>query len=58
MWPCVKCGAAATLESAETDTPLCAAHGGGEPSFAEPDDFDTQLQAEDSYFDTDMPREV
>lgn len=28
---CLKCGAAATPETRDTDEPMCWAHGGGEP---------------------------
>jgi hypothetical protein len=35
---CVKCGAPATSETAETDEPMCWAHGGGEPYVPERDD--------------------
>ena len=60
FWPCLKCGAPSTLDSAETDTPLCFAHGGGEAPEIEPDDFLTQVHSDevDSYLTTDMPREV
>jgi len=62
FWPCLKCGAPATRESADTESPLCWAHGGGDPPEVdgdpEPtiDDFDTQLQAEDSYLNTNGER--
>jgi hypothetical protein len=29
--PCLKCGAPATRETADTDEPMCWAHGGGDP---------------------------
>ena len=32
---CLKCGAAATRETRDSDEPLCWAHGGGEPPDAE-----------------------
>jgi len=55
MFPCVKCGAAATLETADTDEPMCFAHGGGEPPDVEPDDFDMHAHSD---LDTDGQREV
>lgn len=55
--PCLKCGAPASPETRDTETPLCWAHDGGDVPAMSPDDFDTQLQAEDSYLDTNGERQ-
>lgn len=38
MTTCLKCGARATPETADTENPMCWAHGGGEPP--EPMEYD------------------
>ena len=38
MVPCLKCGAQATPETADTDEPMCWAHGGGDPPEPERED--------------------
>lgn len=43
FWPCVKCGAPATLETAETDTPMCWVHAGADPPEIERDYPDVNL---------------
>ena len=72
MNKCLKCGQSATLRTAETEEPMCAAHsldGNGEPDFIlDIDDFDVEIQSDelpddlfmpsDSYLNTDGGRDA
>lgn len=72
MSRCLKCGDTATLRSADTDLPMCAAHsldGNGEPDYIpDVDDFDMEIQSDelpddlfapsDSYLNTDGGRDA